>query len=212
MHGFDFHVGGIEDGILAALAPLKVGQPDGYVKTLDTYSGQLDSDQLKRALGDITPTMPTMLVAYGDGQDVLDPATAPVMGLPRFFRHDCTFTVICLSDDARSEKARRRGSVSGVGTYRMIADAQVKLGGLRFKAIEGSESLLLNGEPLRYDGVEYLTRLPGLTAYAVHFATYFRYAEPDRSVQGPLVQELVLTIEPTNVATNEPNLPGVSLR
>jgi len=211
-HGFDFIVGGIEDGIMAALSSLRPSEPDGYLKTLDTYSGELDSDQLKRALGDITPTMPAMLVAYGSGEDVLDPATPAVNNQPRRFRHDCTFSVICLSDDARSEKARRRGSVSGVGVYRMIADVKVKLGGLRFRVIDGVESILLNGEPLRYDGVEYLVRLDGLTAYAVHFATYFRYAEPDRTVQGPLVQDLVLTIEPTNVASDNKNLPGVSLQ
>jgi uncharacterized protein DUF1834 len=142
----------------------------------------------------------------------LDPATPAVMNEPRLYRHDCTFSVICLSDDARSEKARRRGSVNGAGVYKLIADAQVKLGGLRFKAIEGSESILLNGEPLRFDGVEYLARLSGLTAYAVHFATYFRYAETDRRVQGPLVQELIVTIEPKNAAREETNLPGVSLR
>jgi phage gp37-like protein len=67
MRSFDFIVGGIEDGILAALAELKISE-GGYLKTLDTYSGELDSEQLRRALSDITPTMPAMLVAYGSGE------------------------------------------------------------------------------------------------------------------------------------------------
>jgi phage gp37-like protein len=214
MKPFDFTVGGIEDGIIAALTPLKaVGNEAGYLKTLDTYSGQLDGEQLRRALDDLTPMMPAMLVAYGDGKDVEDPATVPFQGAARLFRHDCTFTVICLSDNARSEKARRRGAVGGVGVYRMIEDARARLGGLKLIAeTDGSppEQIVLNGEPLKYAGVEYLARLPELTAYAVHFDTWFRFSEPDRGVVGPLAQELIFTVS-NEYQKGDRNLPGVVL-
>jgi hypothetical protein len=213
-HGFDFIVGGIEDGIISTLKADLLLKPDpltgtqvGYVKKIDTYSGELDSEQLRRALSDLTPQLPLMLVSYGDGEDTQDPRTVPFQGMPRFYRHDCTFTVICLSGDARGEKSRRRGMV---GVYKMITDVRSLLGGVKFQTPVGNEMVTLNSEPLIYAGVEYITRLADLTAYAVHFDTYFRHREPDRSQPGQLVQELVITIENT-FEKGESNLPGVVL-
>lgn len=210
MRSFEFHVGGIEDGIIAALrAAVGTGAPAGYAKTIASYGGQLDADHLKKALSDITPMMPLFLVGYGDGEDVQSPATAPVPPtLPRYFRHDCTFTVFCCTDDARGEKARRRGKT---GVYRMISDAWETLGGLQFVALDGQEQVVLNPEPLRPAGVDYIARLPNLTAYAVHFDTWFKHATPDRSVTGPLVQELIFDVENQYQKGEPPNLPGVIL-
>ena len=211
-HGFDYIVGGIEDGIIAALsAALGVEADNGYVKTVASYGGELDSQKLREALNALTPRLPLMLVSYADGEDIEDPKTVPFAGAPRFYRHDCTFTVICCSADARSDKARRRGSGSSVGVYKMIADVRALLGGVRFTAIDGPETVRLNQEPFRYAGIEYLARLQELTAYAVHFDTYFRFSEPDRSQPGPLVEELVFTVENT-FEKGDSNLPGVVLR
>ena len=90
----------------------------------------------------------------------------------------------------------------------MIADVRETLGGLKFTALDGAEPVLLNPEPLKYAGVEYLTRLPDLTAYAVHFDTYIRFEEKDRRQSGPLVREVVIDVENTYPKT-EANLPGV---
>lgn len=223
--GFDFYVGGIEDGIIAAL-DMRIGLPgasglnspgavepeDGYLKTIGTYSGQLDADQLRKALAALTPRFPLMFVCYAEGDDKQDPRTAAVMDEPRIYRHDCTFSVICCTQDARGDRARRRGTGSQPGIYKMIADAREILGGLKFQAVvtEGdtTETLILNPEPLMLDGVDYIARIPELTAYQVHFTTYIRFAEIDRRQQGPLVQELVFTVENTYEKGGS-NLPGV---
>jgi phage gp37-like protein len=162
--GFDFIVGGIEDGIIDTLkAALLLTPQGGYLKKIDSYSGELDSEQFRKALGELTPQLPLILVSYGDGDDTLDPATVPFQGMPRSYRHDCTFTVMCLSGNARGEKARRRGST---GVYKMITDVRSLLGGVKFKGrvVETDEMVTLNTEPFRYAGVEYIARLPELTA------------------------------------------------
>lgn len=202
---FDFVIGGIEDGIMAALDTAVGVANEGYVKAIASYGGELDGEQLKRALGELQSRMPLLLVAYGDGDDIEDPPTVPVAGEPRCFRHDCTFTVVCCSADARGDKARRRG---GKGVYKMISDVREALGGLTLIADVEGEQIRLNDDPLKYDGVEYLARLPDLTAYAVHFATYFRYSEPDRTEQGELVSELIFTVDNT-YQKGDSNLPGV---
>jgi hypothetical protein len=205
---FDLRIAGIEDGILNELDTLKVGQENGYAKTVASYAGELDAEQLRRALGELTPKLPMFLVSYGDGKDTLNPATSSLPGEPRHYRHDCSFTVICCSGDARGDKARRRGVGDKVGVYKMIQDARWLLGGVRFFATIESQQVYLNAEPLRYGDVEYLARLPELTAYAVHFDTWFRFSEQDRTTPGTLVEELIVEVENT-YPKGETNLPGV---
>ncbi|MGA9768278.1 MAG: phage protein Gp37 [Blastocatellia bacterium] len=212
---FDFIIGGIEDGMIDALwqavGRRKVDDIDvGYVKKIDSYGGELDSAKLREALSSLTPQLPLMLVSYADGDDTLDPAVVSHNGSPRFYRHDCTFTVICCSGNARGEKARRRGATGAVGIYKMISDVRTVLGGLGIMAVLGTDSFLLNSEPLRFAGVEYITRLTDLTAYAVHFETWFRLGEPDRSQPGQLVHEVVFDVQNT-FEKGESNLPGVFL-
>ncbi len=204
-HGFDFFVAGIEDGMIAALKP---AMP--YVKEWGTYGGELDTEQLRRALGELTPRMPLVLVSYEDGEDVESPATAPLPGEPRVFKHDCGFAVIVVSGDARGDLARRRGKGQDIGAYKMIADAKSALDCLQFKVVDGDETVLLNPEPLKPAGVDYIARLPQLTAYAIHYDTYFKYLTPDRTTTGPLVQELIFEVENTYPKDGS-NLPGVVL-
>lgn len=210
-------IGGIEDGIISVLDEAIGIKPDGngghtgYIKTIATYSGELDRDQIKKALGELAARFPLLLVSYAEGDDVLDPPTPAVKGKPRHYRHDCGFTVICCSDNARGDKARRRGSGISVGVFKMISDVRGILGGIRLWAVNGEEKFLLNHEPFRLGGVEYIAKLPELTAYAVHFDTYFRFSDQDRTQEWPLVGELIFEVENTYEKGNN-NLPGVVIK
>jgi hypothetical protein len=89
------------------------------------------------------------------------------------------------------------------------------IGGVQFRATIDNESKILNSEPLRFAGVDHIARLKDLTAYAVHFGTWFRYGETDRRQTGlPLVQEVVIEID-NRVDNTFPktgaNRPGVVL-
>jgi phage gp37-like protein len=208
--GFDQIIGGIEDGIIAALkTAVGVGVADGYVKTVESYGGEMESQEVEEVLSVLTPRLPAMFVAYGSGDDTLNPATQTSLpGEPRHFRHDCGFTVVCCDNNARGEKQRRRGAPGAVGLYRMMADVRAIISGVQFKATIDSESKILNSEPMRLAGVDHIARLKDLTAYAVHFGTWFRYSEADRRQSGQLVQEVVITIDNT-FEKGESNLPGV---
>jgi hypothetical protein len=200
MPEFDFFVSGIEDGIIAVISGLKT--PTGYLKTIDSYGGELDEKTLKSFVDQLAPMFPLVLVAYGDGDDVLSPVTSVALGEPRVFRHDCTFSVICCSDDARGETRQRKGTA---GVYKMLADTRKLLAGIRFR----KEGELLTLNPLTPNGVEYIARLPGLTAYAAHFETYFKWQEPDRRDPDVEVTELIFEVDPLNAPTGPGGLPGV---
>jgi Domain of unknown function (DUF1834) len=207
---FNFYVGGIEDGMIAALTAI-VGGDDGYAKEIATYAGELDAETLRAFIEELTPRMPLFLVAYGSGEDKLNPPVAPVFDEPRLFRHECNFNVFVCSDDARGDMARRRGVGNVVGVYQMIADVQRALADLRFRVtVEGEdEPVLLNTEPLRPDGINYIARLPELTAYAVRFATAFRYASPDRRVAGRAVSGLFFDLSTLGTHGENRLRPGV---
>jgi hypothetical protein len=208
---FDFYVGGIEDGIIQALSEsyLKTpGNPDGYLKRIGSYGGELDEQTLRKYVQQLAPDFPLMLVSYGDGEDKNDPPTAIVFDEPRIFRHDCTFSVICCSSDARSEQARRRGAAGGAGVYKMVADVRKALAGLRLK----KEGELLTLDPLTVSGVQYLARLPELTAYAAHFDTYFKWMEPDRRGETIDVSELIFEAGSTGGLEQPGTLPGVIVK
>ncbi len=199
---WDYQVSGIENGILQVLTSALSGQA-GYVRTVTPYNGEIDSKRLREAIEDLLPTFPLMLVSYTDGDDDPSPAESPVAGASFVINHKCTFSVICCSDDARGEGVRK------LGVYKMVADARRLLSGLKFSRLEGTESVLLNELPLTPSGVEYIARLPELTAYAQHFDTNFRYETPDRrvTVQGENITTGVETTEDSRMRGD--NLPGV---
>lgn len=199
---FDLHVGGIEDGMLLVLQNTLP-----YVKELAHYGGE----QILKAIDELTPRMPLVLVSYGDGEDIESPPTAPLPGEPRVFKHICTFTVICCSGDPRGDSAQRRGKTGSIGAYRMITDVKDALDCKQFTATIGGRTFPLNIEPLKPAGIEYITRLPQLTAYAVHFDTYFKYRTPDRTQPGELVQELIFEVTNDYEKVGH-NRPGVYLR
>jgi phage gp37-like protein len=209
---FELTVGGIEDGINQALSDTLSVSNGGYLKEIASYGGQLDEQTLKAFVTQLAPRFPLILVAYGDGEDKEVPATSTAFNEPRIFRHDCSFSVICCTNDARGEQAQRRGAVGGVGVYRMLASVRETLSGYRFQKQNGiNQMVLLNLEPLKPSGVQYLARLPGLTAYAQHFDTYFKWTEPDRRVAGVPVQDLIIEVEPLNAENDIGGLPGVTI-
>lgn len=205
MPEFDFFVGGIEDGMIELLWQElgAAADPPGYLNQIAAYSGELDEGTLKRFVNELTPRFPLMLVTYGDGDDKLMPATSPAYGEPRIFQHGCTFSVFCCSDDARGEADQRHG------VYEMLADARKHLAGRQLRKLNGADQVLLTLEPLRISGVEYLARLPGLTAYVQHFDTYFKWTEPDRRVAGQPVDSLIFDVTPLNAPGAPGELPGV---
>ena len=216
MKDFEFYVSNIEDSILALLEQQM--KPLG-VKYFELYSGDLgDPDTLKKALGTMTIKFPLVMVSYTDGTDSLLPKTSPVLGRARTFQHNCSFVVICASNDARGENARRRGKPIGgmtIGTYKMVSKVLELLSDLRLKVIVGegaeAEEVLLTTEVLTPQANEYLTRMSNITAYAVIFDTAFKYSTLDRSQAGTPVSEFILDVESRNTPseTND-NFPGVN--
>ena len=205
MKDFDFHVGGIEDRIIEIL---EAGMPG--VKNFFTYSGELDADNVKKAIGSLTTKFPLVLVSYTDGDDKRIPATARVKGAPFHFRHDCSFAVICATSDARGETARRRGAATGaqpkLGCYQMMSKVRMLLSGLWLDAIVENESAALTHEPLMPVANEFIARLPNLTAYAVIFDTSFNYETLDRRGAATEINALALGVDKQNSG----ELPGES--
>lgn len=211
MRDFDFYVGGIEDAMLTLLEnELK---PLG-VKTFATYSGELDSDNLKKAIGALSPKFPLVMVSYTDGKDINLPRESPVFGRPRIFQHECSFAVICAANDSRGENARRRGALVGTrktGVYQMLSKVRSVLSDVQWKISDGDTEELLNYQPLLPSATEFIARIPEVTAYAQIFDTYFKWQTLDRSVAGIPVSSLTIEVD----SLNEPidsrdNLPGVS--
>jgi phage gp37-like protein len=215
---FDFVVGALEDGIRQLLEfryRKSDANPDGYLKTgVGSYAGELDEKNLRNAIESLSGNLPLMLVSYGQGVDQMSPATSPAFGEPRSWRHTCIFTVMVLDNNARGEVEQRRGAVGDAGAYKMIADVYAGLSGVSFawrppagdepaKVVrlvpnrpKAATDVALNLEPLRPDGIDYVARLKGLTAYAVHFETYFNWIEPDRRAADGTVEELVFEVTP----------------
>lgn len=207
---FEFHVGGIEDGIIAALGALS-RDAGGYVKQIASYGGELDTELLRRAAGDLVMRFPLLLVAYGDGEDAPMPATSTAFGASRIIEHRCTFTVFCCNDDVRGERARRRGTGNGIGVYRMVADVHRTLADLQLYAERDGERVLLNTQPLTPAGVEFVARLPDVTVYAVHFDTTFKYLTSDRSTAGQAVRDFIFDLDVLRGPGDTGRLPGVVL-
>ncbi len=207
MRDFDFYVGGIEDAILTLL---ESEMRSLGVKTFATYSGELDTENLKRALGELSPKFPLVMVSYTDGRDLQQPVTSPVFGLSRTFKHECSFAVICASNDARGDKARRRGKLIGArkfGVYQMLAKAREILSDLQLKISDGDTEELLTYQPLVPSATEFIARIPEVTAYAQIFDTYFKWETRDRSVAGIPVSSFTLDVD----SLNEPEIPANNL-
>lgn len=203
---FEFYAGGVEDGIIEILEPV-MKSPPLSVRRLTTYSGELDTANLQKALASGPSTWPAVLVSYADGEDSLFARTSPVLGRPRVYRHECSFVVICADNNPLGERARRRSKV-----YSMIAAVRRELTDRRLKTIVDDDEVLLTTEPLTPVANEYVMRMPNITAYAVVFQTAFNWESEDRIEEGIPVTDVLVGTESLNEETETTgNLPGVGV-
>lgn len=202
---FDFYVGGIEDGILEVLQPMK--QAPLKVRELTTYSGELeDGKALQAAIASEARIFPLVMVSYGGGQDTRSPATSAVLGKPLNYRHDCFFAVVCADNNPLGEKTRRRSKA-----YQMLAAVRKELTGRRLVTIDGAEKVTLTHGVLEPDGTEYVLKLANMTAYVAIFRTWFNWSSPDRTTPGSDVAEIIVGVDSQNTSEANPgNTPGVN--
>jgi len=213
----DFYIAGLEAAIQSQL---KNGESSGEVlvrpglgtaTNVMAYGGELDDENFTRALKVLAPRFPLALVTYGSGQSKRKAATAILEGDPIEMEHQCGFMVVLCSDNRRGKDERR------ADVYQLIGATVDLLGGVIFAKLinegeENEESITLNAQPFIVDAIECITRLPDLTAYAVHFNTSFHHWLPDRrTVAAGNADEIEVNIDPTNPPASpiENNLPGV---
>ena len=192
---FAFYVGGLEKSIINLLkdgdTKLQQAGMNG-VKEFALYSGELNREDLVAALKSLAPRFPLVLVSYGSGKDRRKAATGLIEKEPIEVEHDCGFVVIVASNDLRGIEKRKTSANQMVGEVRQL------LGGVQFEVQIEGEDQLLNHSPLIPAAVETITRLPDLSAYAVHFSTMFHEWLPDRRVAVGNVEEIILNYGENN--------------
>ncbi len=200
-----FFIGGIEDGCIAALK-VAAGK---YAGDITAYGGELDKKDLKTALAELALRFPLFLVSYVEGDDTHENPISPAPGAPWVVRHDCSFIVILVDDNARGEEERRRGAG---GIYRMLSDTDEALSHRQFAVVIEGETVILNPGEFIPVGIEHLAHLPDQTAYARTFSAYFKYLTPDRRDEEKAIQTIEFGIDLTAASRRtEGNLPGVNL-
>lgn len=210
--GFNFFVSGLEDAMLTLLNKGNGKQPGMTdVKEFAVYSGELDKENFVEALENESRRFPLVLVSYGSGRSKRKSATNLLFDEPIEMEHQCGFIIICCTDDLRGQNKRRQS------IYQMIDETYFLLGGVQFEKellndAQESEKVMLNTEPFIPSDVECITRLPELTAYAVHFDTSFHYWLPDRRVEDGAVQEIEVPIDPINPNAGKSGLPGIQAK
>lgn len=102
-------IAAIENAMIAAV---DAGQWDWRPRTVESYAGQLDDDNLDSVLR----AFPAVWVAYAG-------SPAPKHIGARKWRVDAKFAVMVGAQHLR-EQAARQGSTVDVGTYQMLADVQ----------------------------------------------------------------------------------------
>src|SRR5712691_176171 len=97
----------IEDGLLTAIRADET--LSGYLKTLESYAGHLESD-----VGHWAWKFPALFVMFSGA--VYKPLT-------QFEEEaDFTFSLLCVAQSLRGNITARRGADSAVGTYTMLGD------------------------------------------------------------------------------------------
>lgn len=190
---FEFHITGLENAILNILQNGDLAAnipPMTNVNEFANYSGELDRENLLEAIRSFANRFPLVLVSYGSGVDKRKAATGMADKEPIENEHRCSFVVVVASDDLRGEDERRTSA------YKMIAQVRKLIGGIQFEveSEDESESVLLNHAPMIPAGVECISRLKDLTAFAVHFTTMFHEWMPDRRVVPTTIEEIKLKI------------------
>jgi len=204
---FNFYVSGIEKAVVA-----KLKADCEYAREIRTYSGDLDAEDVRDALEQLSPQFPLFLVSYTDGKNIDRGGIAPGIAAPRELQHNCTFAVLACDNNSRGEEERRHGVAGEIGVYRMVSDAVTSLSRMQFSMSVEGESYLLNPEPFNPSDVTRVAQLPEHTAYAVYFDTHFIYRTPDRRSPGQQVSEIVIDIYPNGEASNEAQRPGVIIQ
>lgn len=220
-HDLHYYITGIQDGLKSVLEAAH-GGAQGYLNAVEVYGGAPDDEAMLNFIAQMTPRFPFELVAFGDTVKKLDPATSAAFGDPRTFRVDCVFTVICCDDNMRGEVDRQRGDAASPGVVKMFSDVDESLSGLHLarrddatvavvpgKKLPDGDVLLTDG-PLTPSGDRYL-ELPGITAYAADFETYFHWTEPDRREAETAVTEIEIDFEGTDGGQLPGQLPGVKI-
>jgi phage gp37-like protein len=106
----------VENGIMDLLAPLRVTQPGGYLKTLATYAGEFHE-----AVEKIVVVPPAVLLAFAEADHDVDTADEWQ-----------TWSLIHADSALRSEETARRGGAAGtdvIGTYTMLRATRARLDG-----------------------------------------------------------------------------------
>lgn len=96
----------------------------------------------------------------------------------------------------------------------MISRVWDTLAGLRLNVTIEDVKHLLTIEPLTPTAIEYVAKMPNMTAYAVIFETAFRWSSPNRAPETTDVTEMILGIDSRNQEiVPEPSVgtPGVGV-
>lgn len=213
---FNFHVGGIEAGMIQALAALE------YAGAADYYRDELDDDELEResgrALTRLAGRTPLFLASYVDGS-FQEPEGHPwFAGEKRLLRHDATFVALACAPDWPGDTPEQIEATTGVGARRMVSDAIGLLAGRTFKAVdaETDEEVFLNLDPIRLSegrNPTLVLRRDEVTIYAVYFDTYFEFEVAPPAESEPVIVEAInFAISPLNGVAGPGGLPGVHFK
>lgn len=140
----DYTIKEIEDAILAALA----GQMGSYVKTIESYQGQLEAD-----LGEFAWRLPASLVMLR--------ATSTEKPAAHSYDLNLVFTIIVADRNLRGNIEGRRGST---GAYQMLEDVRLALWdqdlGLEINPLMLlKEEALINNRQVAVFGADYQTQM-----------------------------------------------------
>lgn len=106
-----FNAADIEDAFLAALAPLA----DSHgVKTLETYAGQLNIEQIE----DAVVRFPAVFIAWTGGENAPERIADLVT---------CKVALVVAASNLRGEAEARRGATGTAGVYALLLAARLLL-------------------------------------------------------------------------------------
>jgi hypothetical protein len=239
VRSFDFYVTGLEDGMIAALqhSCLWAKTVTTYAGELDEVAIREGLARLVNRMPLIlvtygqgedvqAPGVGAIAASFTPGTlaSTLERQGGPIAIAnlkPRVFQHNCLFSAIIVSNDTRGELARRRAKTEtgatipgAIGLYQMMGEVKAAVDDLQFYVIDptADKPVRLNTQPFKPVAVDYMAKLPDITAYAVHWETAFKYRTPDRTPQYPKVKDLIVDVTNTESFDNtHPGAPGAAV-
>lgn len=207
---FGQRIGLLEEAVVDALF---AGIP--ALSEARTYDGELaEREKLVEALKTVKHTLPTALVAYSGGDDDAEETALPSQA--RTVIHSGTLAVMLLADDTRGQYVRRRAGDSTLArkggaatTHTLMSEVRRLLTGRQFEAVVEGERHVLNPGEMLPVGNEYVERIKGLTAVAVHFSFWFTYEVAPTFEGDALIEAVHFDLEPTNQPAGRGDAPGV---